>query len=326
MPTRTFTIYEVPNDYVATGNSPTISATFTMTVTDDDGSLEATEADDGGTSQVITVDGGGIDDYEFFYDDDITVGGGTETIKTFQLTIGGVTRSFVMNDDGDTIPGAGVGVSFTLNTYATYTPVDYTSLPCFVRGTLIGTADGDRPVEDLKVGDLIETMDQGLQPIRWIGNSPLSLRDLITRPNMRPVIIPASSFGKGYPQRDLHVSPQHRCLLGGWSVELNFGMEQALAPAKSMVGSKGIHVDTACTEVDYFHFMFDRHEVVFSEGLATESFLIGDTIREGMDQMQLQEILELFPELADMKHKKPIPPARPILRQFEVAVLEDLVA
>jgi hypothetical protein len=37
---------------------------------------------------------------------------------------------------------------------------------CFTKGTLITTADGDILIEDLKVGDLILTLDRGLQPLR----------------------------------------------------------------------------------------------------------------------------------------------------------------
>lgn len=53
----------------------------------------------------------------------------------------------------------------------TYAPV------CFGSGTLIKTQDGVRPVEMLRIGDMVLTVDNGLQPIRWIG----SLRDLSFR-------------------------------------------------------------------------------------------------------------------------------------------------
>lgn len=326
MPTRTFTIYEVPNSYVDSGTDPTISATFTMVITDDDTAIEATEAADGGTSQIITVDGAGIDSYEFFYDDIISINGGTETIKTFQMTIDGTVRSFVMNDDGATISGASVGTSFTLDSFSSYTALNYTSLPCFTRGTLILTASGNVSVEDLKVGDLIQTEDHGLQPVRWVGSTNLSGRDLLAKPHLRPIKIEAHSFGANLPARDLRISPQHRVLLGGWDVELNFGFDQVFAPAKSLTGRQGISVDTHSREVEYFHIMFDHHEVVFSEGLPTESFLVGDTIRDNMDQDQLNEILELFPELAEQAASTAIIPARPILKSYEAGILSRLAA
>jgi Hint domain len=40
---------------------------------------------------------------------------------------------------------------------------------CFLTGTTIRTANGDRKIEDLAVGDLLPTVFGGTSPIRWIG-------------------------------------------------------------------------------------------------------------------------------------------------------------
>ena len=322
MPTRTFTIYEVPNSYVSTGTAPTISGTFTMTVTDDDTTLDATAAADTGTAQSITVNGGPIDSFHFFYNDNISIAGGTQTVKTFQLTIGGTTRSFVMNDTASTIPGAGTGVGFSLNSYAGYTPLTYSSLPCFTRGTRIRTPYGECPIEDIKVGALVLTEDDGYQPVRWIGSTALSERDLIARNEMRPIRIEKGALGDGMPHRNLRVSPQHRVLMGGWQVALHFGHDQVLAPAKSLTNRRGVAIDETCKSVEYFHMMFDRHHVVYSEGLATESFLVGDTIRDSTDQAQLHEMLTLLPDLAHESHGVATVPARPILKSYEAGLLD----
>ncbi len=320
MPSRTFTIYEVPDTYVSFGTDPTISGIFSMTISDDDGSIQATAALDPGAAQVITFDGGPVNSYQFFYDDNIDINGSTETIRTFQLDIGGVTRSFVMSDTGSSIPGAAVGDGFTLNSYAGYTALPYASLPCFAQGSRIETDRGEQPIETLCVGDLVRTKDHGYQPIRWVGNSRLSVRDLLAQPHLRPVRIVAGAFGENLPARDLRVSPQHRLLLDGWEVELHFGLDQVLAAAKSLTGRPGVGVDHACRAVEYFHVMFDQHQVIYSEGLATESFLVGETIREGMDRAQRDELLELFPELAARAASVAEIPARPVLRNFEATV------
>lgn len=321
MPTTSVKIYEVPNDYVEFGGGATISAVLTMVVVDGDARLHDDEASDPGSSQVFTVNGGAVDSYQFYYDDQITINSGSESVKTFQLVIGGVTRSFIMNDDGPNIPGATVGTSYTLDTYSNYTTIPYANVACFVKGTLILTPEGQRPVETLAVGDLIETLDHGPQPIRWIGQSDLTHRELLARPHLHPVKIRAGSFGAGLPKRDLAVSPQHRILIDDWRLQLHLGLDQALAPAKALVGQAGVSVDRALSGVSYFHFMFDKHEVVFSEGLASESFLFGDTIRDGMDETQTLEILELFPELAALSPKTSPVAARPILKRYEVAAL-----
>ena len=40
---------------------------------------------------------------------------------------------------------------------------------CFLKGTTVCTADGDRKIEDLAVGDLLPTIFGGISPIQWIG-------------------------------------------------------------------------------------------------------------------------------------------------------------
>jgi len=324
--TTIVSIYEVPASYVTGGVAPTISGVFKLSITDGDSKLNGTAGADPGSPQVMTVNGAPVQSYHFYWNDTISINGGAQTIKTFQLDIGGTTRSFVMNDTGTNIPGATTGTSFNLTDYNNYTPIKYKALLCFVAGTRIETDKGNRPVEKIRIGDLVFTKDHGLQPVRWAGHVKLSNRDLLARPHLHPVLIPASSFGLNLPRRDLFVSPQHRVLLNGWQVELNFGIDEVLAPAKALVGRNGIRVDADRHEVSYYHIMFDRHEVIYSESLATESFLVGDTIQEGMDQELLAEILELFPELDTDQSVERNAPARPILRRFEVNTLETFAA
>jgi len=295
-------------------------------VSDDDTFLNATAATDTGAAQVITVNGGPVSNYQFFYNDNIAINDGAMSVKTFQLTIGGTTNSYVMSTTGATIPGATVGTGFTLTSYTGYTPLSYSSLPCFVQGTMILTEHGQQPIENLSVGDMVRTVDETCQPIRWIGSTKLSLRDLIARPHLRPVKISANSLGVARPSQDLFVSPQHRVVLSGWQVALNFGHEQVLTSAKSLIARDGISTDKICREVTYYHMMFDRHQIVFSNDLPTESFLVGDTIRDGMDQAHLLEILELFPELGKSGPRESATPARPILKHFEALVLDEIAA
>ena len=76
--------------------------------------------------------------------------------------------------------------------------------------------------------------------------------------------------------------------------------------------------------VEYVHLMFDRHQLIWSEGLPSESFLVGDTIRDGLDEALLAEILELFPELADRESRPAVArPARPVLKRYEVRALDE---
>jgi hypothetical protein len=74
-------------------------------------------------------------------------------------------------------------------------------------------------------------------------------------------------------------------------------------------------------EVEYVHLMFDRHQLVWSEGLVTESFLPGPQAAEILDRPVLDEIRALFPELDPETWLGYGPAARPTLRGFEAQVL-----
>ena len=50
-------------------------------------------------------------------------------------------------------------------------------------------------------------------------------------------------------------------------------------------------------EVTYVHLLFDRHQILWSEGPETESFLPGPQIVHALEQDVMTEICTLFPEL-----------------------------
>lgn len=317
-------IYEVPNSYVSSGGNVNVINTFEMRVTDDDPFLNATPASDPGAPQNIVVTGQPpVDSYNFLFDDNIRWrnpgGWQNETVKTFQLVIDGQTRSFIMNNAGGEIAGMQPGSEISLQSYATFTPPPYSAFPCFVAGTLIETAEGLLPVEALRPGMRVRTRDHGPRPLLWVGASRLGGRLLAMRPDLGPVLVRAGAMGQGRPQRDLLVSPQHRILLSGAGIELRFGHPEMLAPAAALVGLPGIERAPRRAGVEYWHLLFDGHEILYSEGLETESFLPAGTIRDAMAPTQRAEIMALLPGLEE--GDAPFPPARPILRAFEARSL-----
>lgn len=169
-------------------------------------------------------------------------------------------------------------------------------VPCFTPGTRIATDRGPVPVEDLRIGMLILTRDGGLRPLRWIGRNDLDAADLARQPELGPVCIAQGALGGGMPDRDLMVSPQHRVLITGPRADLLFGEHEVLVAALHLVGQPGI-TRAAVPTVSYLHLLFDRHEIVLSDGAWTESFQPGDRTLAGMDEGQRQEIGLLFPHL-----------------------------
>jgi hypothetical protein len=60
---------------------------------------------------------------------------------------------------------------------------------CFEAGTLIETIDGPRAIETLEDGDMIETRDGGMQPLRWSGCTTV-----VATGDLAPIVITAGTF------------------------------------------------------------------------------------------------------------------------------------
>ncbi len=174
-----------------------------------------------------------------------------------------------------------------------------TFVTCYVSGTLIAAAEGDRRIEDLAPGDRVLTRDHGLQPVRWIGRSTVRAAG-----DLAPIRIAAGSLGQGLPRRDLNVSPQHRMLVRSRVAERMFGSAEVLLPAKKLLDIPGIDRVETGADVTYMHLLLDRHEVIFAEGAPSESFYLGDQAIDALGDETARELTRLFPE---MIARRPVP-------------------
>ena len=139
-------------------------------------------------------------------------------------------------------------------------------------------------------------------------------------PHLRPIMIRQGSLGNGLPERDILVSPNHRVLVANERTSLYFDEHEVLVAAKHLVGAKGIsQIDSAGTT--YLHFMFDRHQVVLSNGSWTESFQVRDYTLRGLGNAQRTEIFELFPELQSAEGVEGYSAARRVLQNHEARLL-----
>lgn len=167
---------------------------------------------------------------------------------------------------------------------------------CFARGTLIRTPRGDVPVETLKVGRRVCVQGGKPQKIRWIAHRRVMLGR--TNRHLAPIRIARDAFGPGKPFRDLVLSPNHRVMHRSPWAQLWFESASVLLPAKFMVNGDTVVQQTAARSVEYWHILFDDHQVVWSNGVLTESLHPGDVALTGMARASRAELLELFPELA----------------------------
>ena len=196
----------------------------------------------------------------------------------------------------------------------------YPKVACFGAGTLIATATGLRPVETLRAGDLVLTRDHELQVTRWVGGSHVSAEGLEMRANLRPILIRRGALGQNSPERDLVVSPQHRVLIQSRIAHRLFEENELLVAAKHLVGLPGIEVTVPQDGITYFHLLFDRHEILLSDGAWTESLFTGPHALAAITDAARREILTLFPELAS---GQTTPPARRLLNGREARQLAE---
>jgi hypothetical protein len=164
----------------------------------------------------------------------------------------------------------------------TTTPIQFPGVPCFAAGTALLTPSGEVAVEFLQIGDLLETADAGPQPIVWIGSTKMVFN--AENEKQKPIVVAAQALGKDAPKRNLVVSPQHKILLG------SSDRQGFLAPAKGLTAQRGIRIMKGCKEVEYFHVLLPAHSIIFSDGLATESFYPGKTAMKMLKTRQREAI------------------------------------
>jgi Hint domain len=137
---------------------------------------------------------------------------------------------------------------------------------CFLKGTSILTAEGERKIEDLAIGDLLPTMFGGLRPVQWIGRYPRKKSDP-SKPwveSALPVRIARSALGPNLPHADLYVTAAHSLLIDG-----------VLAPAELLINGATVtrYEASETDELEYFHIKLESHDVVYAEGVAAETLL-----------------------------------------------------
>ena len=139
---------------------------------------------------------------------------------------------------------------------------------CFLRGTKIQTAEGERKIEDLEIGNLLPTMFGGLRPVKWIGRYSRKKSDP-SKPWVEfalPVRIARSALAPNVPRADLVVTAHHCFLIDG-----------ALVRAEMLInGTTVTNFEPDGDEMEFFHIKLQSHDVVYAEGAPVETLLCAD--------------------------------------------------
>jgi hypothetical protein len=155
---------------------------------------------------------------------------------------------------------------------------------CFVQRTRIRTPEGERRIEDLKIGDLVVTFSGESKPIKWIGHQRFKKSCERWPADFEPVRISRFALDERTPHSDLYLSPNHAIYIDG-----------VLIPAKYLIN--GLNITQCAPEgtniIDYMHIELFAHDVIYAEGATTETF---GSLREARDHFDnFYEYRRLYP-------------------------------
>ncbi|WP_299725243.1 Hint domain-containing protein [uncultured Tateyamaria sp.] len=273
------------------------SAAQNVTLDDTSGSVDTFEDDQSGGHTI--TDGAGL----------VSNGNGVEAesiIRIRALDIDGsetgpIIELTVFSQNGVTGNVWGFATDTALQDGVSYVKVSGSNIgstgyndfiPCFGPDTLIDMATGHRRVGDIRVGDAVMTLEHGPQPVRWIGRTTVRGYGALA-----PVRIAPGALGN---DTELTVSQEHRMYFDDDLSEYLFGSGRVLIAAKHLCGLPEVSI-APCPAIEYTHFMFDRHQIVFANGVPSESFFLSELSMKGLSPGPMDELLSLFPSLSQAK-------------------------
>src|SRR5262249_15810515 len=170
---------------------------------------------------------------------------------------------------------------------------------CLLKGTKISTPAGDRLVQDLQIGDEVQTL-AGRKTIKWIGYNKFTKEEgRAWQDSVMPIRVARCAIDDHTPHCDLYLSPWH-CIF----------LNQALIPVIYLINQATIGPGTPSDmpEIEYYHIELDTHEVIYAEGALVESFIDDDSNRENFSNFVQYE------RLYGAEPQSKMTPFAPILR------------
>jgi len=134
------------------------------------------------------------------------------------------------------------------------------SVLCFCANTLIATSSGERPVQELAVGDMVTTHRGAARRIVWVGSGKV-LATQGQRNAATPVIVSQSALADNVPNRDLRVTKGHSLYI-----------DDVLIPVEFLVNHRSIYWDDNAQEVELYHIELETHDVLVANGAPAESY------------------------------------------------------
>jgi len=145
-------------------------------------------------------------------------------------------------------------------------------------------------IEDLRTGDLVETVRGEAMPIKWIGRNTFKKSGSSWPESIVPIRVSRFALDTQAPHTDLYLSPGHALFIDGF-----------LMPVRDLVNGTSIApaLPPGTGVIEYLHIVFDTHEVVVAEGAPAETFLLSGARKEYETFTNFVEYERLYPNEAD---------------------------
>ena len=180
---------------------------------------------------------------------------------------------------------------------------------CFTPGTVLRTATGAVRIEDLHPGTMVQTRDNGMQPVLWTASHNLSGGRLYAVPHLRPVRFRGA-------EGDLVVSPGHRMLVQGRAAQVLYNTDEVLVAAADLIDGDAVIHDREARRVTYVHLLLEGHQVVWANGMPAETLYPPEIPLAALDAHQRAALRVSLPDAVPQ-----VPPVRRCLSSPEAAIL-----
>lgn len=184
--------------------------------------------------------------------------------------------------------------------------------PGILSGALIACENGNVAIETVNIGDIVNTLSDGPQVVRWVGSTKLDS--------------PAVQFQTGAlrevgPTHTLLVSPTQRIVVSGWQAEVLFGEARVLIAAEALLNGDNICLVSAPKESKLFHILFDKHETIDANGVPTESLYPSKAALNSLPAKTRAALYQQVPELSSLDPIYPFALVHPEISAAEAALL-----
>jgi len=176
-----------------------------------------------------------------------------------------------------------------------------TNFSCFLPGTLIKTPDGEKKIEDIRIGDDILCMGEEGYIYRKVKAIHKGFKSATECKEYDlagwPIRFKKNSMGENTPSEDLLVTSEHCIAYDGF-----------LIPARCLVNKKSIFYDTSISSYTHFHIEMEAHEVIWANNTMVESYVGGFTknkIIAEKTHLKSRKYLMYTNQLRSNYHEKP---------------------